>query len=325
MRDLQKLAPEDRIGLLADAAALSKAGKIPPTAYLETLAAYKNETNDAVVSTLLVELQFLYKTIARGSDKEELLLQEGLEKLGQSLIQPHLDRLGWDPKDTDAHLARKLRGEVISALPTFYSKDKTVLQEAQRRFEQFVQHHEGLPSEYQSAVYKLVFANSEEPEHLYDTVLLPLYEKLELNEEKKAVLIGLGAAPTFKLRKTVLDLALSDAVKLQDFFYVALSVHGASVHGRDASWAHFQTHFDKYLSKVGDSGSSILDASIQGACSGFASLKAADAITSFFATHPLPRNRRKIDQTVEAVRTNAQYVSAFLQNQDNILQYLKSR
>ena len=56
--------------------------------------------------------------------------------------------------------------------------------------------------------------------------------------------VGLGAAPTPALRTAALDLALSDAVKLQDFFYVALSTHGASAAGRDATWAHFTEKLD---------------------------------------------------------------------------------
>ena len=63
--------------------------------------------------------------------------------------------------------------------------------------------------------------------------LLELREARALNEEKKSCLVGLGAAPTPALRTAALDLALSDAVKLQDFFYVALSTHSASAAGGD--------------------------------------------------------------------------------------------
>ena len=66
----------------------------------------------------------------------------------------------------------------------------------------------------------------------YDQILA-LREARPLNEEKKSCLVGLGAAPTPALRTAALDLALSDAVKLQDFFYVALSTHGASAAGSD--------------------------------------------------------------------------------------------
>ena len=107
-----------------------------------------------------------------------------------------------------------------------------------------------------------------------------------------------------------LDLALSDAVKLQDFFYVALSTHGASAAGRDATWAHFTEKLDAYKAKVGEAGSSIMDASIVGACGGFCTEAAANDIVAFFEAHPLPRNTRKIDRIVESTRASAAYVCA---------------
>ena len=126
--------------------------------------------------------------------------------------------------------------------------------------------------------------------------------------------VGLGAAPTPQLRTAALDLALSDAVKLQDFFYVALSMHGSSVAARDHTWAHFRENFSKYQAKIGDSGSSLMDAVVTGACSGYSSEAAAAEIVAFFDANPLPRNERKISQTVEAIKSSAKYVETILQS-----------
>ena len=159
--------------------------------------------------------------------------------------------------------------------------------------------------------------------------------------------VGLGAAPTSPLRTAALDLALSDAVKLQDFFYVALSMHGASAAGRDATWAHFTEKLDAYKAKVGEAGSSIMDASIVGACGGFCTEAAANDIVApsaqiklsrrvliyldslvdcaqvaFFEAHPLPRNNRKIDQIVESTRASAAYVSRIQDDRAQALAWL---
>ena len=50
---------------------------------------------------------------------------------------PVLEKCGWAPRDEDAHLTRKLRGEVIAALPTFCAADDGVYAEAKRRFDAF--------------------------------------------------------------------------------------------------------------------------------------------------------------------------------------------
>lgn len=298
------LPPADRIGLLSDGSALSKAGLMPFGRFLELLGAYKDEDDATVWSMVLEKLMALGKVLRDGDDTE---LSDAYDGFARSLIVPVLEKCGWDPRAEDAHLTRKLRGEVIAALPMFCSADDSVYEEAKKRFDAFRAGDDtALPSEYQSAVYKLVLARG--GKETFDQIMA-LREARPLSEEKKACLIALGAAPTPALRTVALDLALSDAVKLQDYFYVALGMHGASAAGRDATWAHFTAKLDAYKAKVGDAGSSMMDASIVGACGGFCTDKAASDIVAFFEAHPLPRNTRKIDQIVEDTRANAAYVS----------------
>ena len=119
----KRLPPADRIGLLSDGAALSKAGLMPFGRFLELLGAYKNEDDATVWSQLLEKLMSLGK-ILRGGD--DTTLSEAYDGFARSLIVPVLERCGWAPRDEDAHLTRKLRGEVIAALPTFCAADDGV-------------------------------------------------------------------------------------------------------------------------------------------------------------------------------------------------------
>ncbi|KAH8053780.1 metalloaminopeptidase [Aureococcus anophagefferens] len=260
----RELPPADRIGLLSDAAALSRAGDLDFALYLEILFAFEGE-DDATVWSQVLALLGLIKTL-RGADDRCAGLYAAFKKLASAaLIAPTVASVGWDPKDEDAHLTKKLRGEVISALRR--SATTTALAEATRRFDLFkAGDKDALPAEYQSAAYKLVLAADA---GRYAEVKA-LYDSLPLNEERKSCLVGLGAAPTPELRDAALDLALSEDVKLQDFFYA----------------------------KIGDSGSSLMDAVVTGACSGYSSEAAAAEIVAFFDANPLPRNERKISQTV---------------------------
>ena len=307
----RELPPADRIGLLSDAAALSRAGDLDFALYLEVLFAFEGEDDATVWSQVLAQLLGLIKTL-RGADDRCAGLYAAFKKLASAaLIAPTVASVGWDPKDEDAHLTKKLRGEVISALPSFCDDDAAVLAEATRRFDLFkAGDKDALPAEYQSAAYKLVLAADA---GRYAEVKA-LYDSLPLNEERKSCLVGLGAAPTPELRDAALDLALSEDVKLQDFFYVALSMHGSSVAARDHTWAHFRENFSKYQAKIGDSGSSLMDAVVTGACSGYSSEAAAAEIVAFFDANPLPRNERKISQTVEAIKSSAKYVETILQS-----------
>ena len=47
-------------------------------------------------------------------------------------IVPKLAELGWTPRDSDGHLTRKLRGELICVLPNFCATDAAVVGEARR-------------------------------------------------------------------------------------------------------------------------------------------------------------------------------------------------
>mmetsp|Transcript_2069 Transcript_2069/g.6264 ORF Transcript_2069/g.6264 Transcript_2069/m.6264 type:complete len:925 (-) Transcript_2069:12-2786(-) len=315
------LPAADRIGLLSDAAALSKAGLLGFVRFLELLGAFKDEDDATVWSMVLEKLLALGKTL-RGADERCAALSEAYDAFARSLLLPALNKVGWEPREKDAHLDRKLRGEVIAALPTFCGGDAGVVAEAQRRFDAFRGGDDAaLPSEYQSAVYKLVLSAGDAA--TFDQIL-GLFESRPLNEEKKSCLVGLGAAPTDALRTKALDFALSDAVKLQDYFYVALATHGASTGGRDSTWAHFQAKFAAHQAKVGEAGSSLMDAVVVGACSGFSSEAKATEILAFFEANPLPRNERKISQTVEAIRASAKYVERVLLEKDAALGWLRA-
>ena len=112
------------------------------------------------------------------------------DSFARSLLLPKLAELGWTPRDSDGHLTRKLRGELICVLPNFCATDAAVVGEARRRFDAFVAAPEGdgakeLPAEYQEAVYKLVLKNGGEKE--FDQ-LLGLFDSLTLNTARTAAL-----------------------------------------------------------------------------------------------------------------------------------------
>ena len=214
----------DRIGILSDQAALTKAGLLDPALYLQVLAAYAAEDDATVWGMVLEQLAGLHALLVGGGAPELLGL---FDTFARSLLLPKLAELGWTPRDSDGHLTRKLRGELICVLPNFCATDAAVVGEARRRFDAFVAAPEGdgakeLPAEYQEAVYKLVLKNGGEKE--FDQIL-SLFDSLTLNTARKAALQGLGAAPTDALRTRALEFAIGGKVKLQDLFYVAISMH----------------------------------------------------------------------------------------------------
>lgn len=104
------ISAADRIGLLSDQFALCKAGKLDPTRLLELLAAYDTEDEPTVLCELLLRLSGLHSLFAATDE-----LQKPFDEFARGLVSPLVATLGWDPRDEDGHLTRKLRGEVIIA------------------------------------------------------------------------------------------------------------------------------------------------------------------------------------------------------------------
>ena len=222
------------------------------------------------------------------------------DAFARKLLLPRLDEIGWEPRAADAHLTRKLRGELIAALPHFAKGDAAVLAEATRRFDAFV----GGARAAERVPAARVQARARRGRRGRVREILALFRTRPLNEEKKAALIGLGAAPTPALRTTALEFAMSDEVKLQDFFYLALSMQGSSPDGGEATWSFFQEHVARYEEKLKDAGSSLMDAVIVGAARSFATREKAAEVRAFFDGHPMPRSERKIAQIVEGIEIN---------------------
>ncbi len=116
---------------------------------------------------------------------------------------------------------------------------------------------------------------------------------------------------------------MTDSVKLQDFFYVALVMHRAGADGMESTWAFFQANLPLYQEKLSKAGGSLMDACITGACSGFATAAKAAEVEAFFAANPLPKNERKVSQTLEAIRNNCAFLDSFLSS--TALQWLQAR
>ena len=197
-----------------------------------------------------------------------------------------------------------------------------MLKEARRRFDAFMadptpQKEAGkaaLPSEIAASVFKLVQSAGGEAE--FDS-LLAAYELCELNDDKKNMLMGLATAPTAALRRRALDFAMSDAVKLQDFFYVALVMHRKDTDGMLATWDFFKEQLPVLKAKLDKAGGSLMDACITGACSSFATADKAAEVKAFFADpeNALPKNERKISQTLENINNNCNFLDAFKTSQ----------
>jgi puromycin-sensitive aminopeptidase len=299
----KSLSPRDRAGLVNDAYALVKAGYMKPESLIKLLAACSAEDQLIVWGGLADALGGLDMVL---SDDEKL--GANFTKFARRLVLQLVEKISWESSTTDGHLTTLLRAKMINLASTFCADDPSVAQEASTRFKAFLEDPsdvKSLPSDMKTAVFKIVLISGGIAEYNH---IKSYFETATDNAERKHVLNALGYAPDSKLKLATLEWTTSGAVKLQDFFYAIGSVSRSSKSGREIAWKYFQDNFDKLNGMLSNASASLMDAVIIYSAGAFCSKEKADEIDAFFAAHPLPRNVRKVAQTVEAMRANAKFL-----------------
>lgn len=113
------LPPTERVGLVADTMALARSGRIPFAEYFRLLDAMRGEREGAVWQQVIDDLGFLDDVFARTP------AQPSVRAYGRSLLQPVLDRLGWQPRPGEDAETLRLRDALIETLGRFDDADTT--------------------------------------------------------------------------------------------------------------------------------------------------------------------------------------------------------
>jgi len=315
------LGPEDRTGLLLDAYALAKAGhpSMPPTALLTLVGAYKDEVDATVWEALESVLLGLDKLLLAASSSNGSL-RDQFVSFAARLVRPAAAKVGWEASPSDPFLGKLLRATLVRLQAHFCASDPEVSAKAKELWDEFFALAPGavspnLPADFKIPVFKIVLKNCSTGAAFEQ--LLALLPSLATNAERKAVYMTLGSAPQPHLKKRVLEWAVSGEIKLQDFFYPIGSVSQSSPEGLAMAWAFFQERFDAIHGMVCKASASLMDAAIVYSVAGFATEAKAAEIEAFF-TDPatgqprLPQSNRKIQQTVEGMRTSAKFLERIL-------------
>jgi puromycin-sensitive aminopeptidase len=300
----KSLPVTDRAGLLGDAYALVKAGKMKPEDLIKLLSHYSAET-DAVVWESMETVLLGLDSIMSGGEPD---MHANFQAMARKLVQNLLNVVSWESSADDGHLTALLRTTMVNLLAKFcYAEDK-VKSEANTRYQKFQEDAsdmQALPSDMRASVFKIILKNGGAVEY---NAIKSYFTSASDNAERKHVLGSIGNTSDPALKKQTLEWAISGDIKLQDFFYPIGSVGGSSPEGREIAWQFFQDNFDKIKAMVDKASPSIMGAVIVMCCSGFATQARADEIQNYFEVHPLPKNARKIAQILEGMSTNAKFL-----------------
>jgi aminopeptidase N len=240
VKSLALMAPEDRVGFVADSWALVQAGRAAPPSYLALIEAIGNDDRRAVWDQVIGALTRLDR-LALGRPE-----RDGLRNYARARLRPVFDRLGWDAKTSDDDDAL-LRSSLIRTLGDFGDAD--ILAEARRRFQGFLQNPPSLPNALRDSVTHLAGVGADRGD--YDA-LLALARKTTVTSERVRYYYAAASARDPNLARATLALTLTDELPNTIVAGIINEV-AASGEQPELAWDFVQKNFDALVAKQGPS------------------------------------------------------------------------
>ncbi|KAI5797320.1 peptidase family M1-domain-containing protein [Pyronema domesticum] len=307
-----RLSVSDRVGLIADAAAMAFSGLGSTEGLLNFLDALKDEQSYLVWASITEQLGKLRSLFAESAPE----VREGLGKFTLELVSPTVERLGWEFADGEDFLTGRLRSLVISTAGTVGHKE--VIAEAQRRFEAYTNgDKKAIHPSLRLAVFRIVVA--EGGQAAYDAVLKE-YLATTTVDGREICLASLGRAREPEVIQQVLDLIISDVVKIQDKHTPAISLSNNS-EARYRLWKFIEKNWE-IIYKQMSGNMVVLDRFLKNSLNKFASLETLAEIEEFFKDKDNTGYDKGLVTVRDSIQGNAGYVK---RDGEKVKEWLKSK
>lgn len=306
-----KLSVSDRVGLVADAAAMAFSGLGTTAGLLGFVDALKDEQSYLVWAEIIEQLGKLRSLFAESSPE----IKEGLKKFTLELVSPTVERLGWEYKDGEDFLTGRLRALIITTAGTVGHRG--VIEEAQRRFKAFIAGDKSaIHPNLRLAVFRIAVAEGGQEE--LDAVLKE-YASTAAVDGKEICLASLGRAKKLELVQQVLEFMLSDQVKVQDKHTPAIALSNNS-DARYPLWEFIQKNWDEVYRQM--SGNMVvLDRFLKNSLNKFSKMSTLDEILEFFKD----KDNTGYDKGLGIIEDNIRGNSAYVQrDSEEVLEWLKA-
>ena len=215
----------DRLTILNDATLLARAGLMGSDELLPLIAAYEDETSEAVWGLISITLAELRKFVEEDADAEK-----ALRALSARVAQRQYTALGWDEKDDESVETKKLRAVVISLM--LYGEDPSALEQAKERYE--ASSLESLDPELRSVILSSVVRQDTEGD--VTRTLIAAYTATADAELSQDICVGVTSTKNDAVIAELLEnLMEPERVRPQDVFrWFAYLVRNK--YAREAAW-----------------------------------------------------------------------------------------
>ena len=301
--DWQRLAPAirslelpatDRLGIQNDAYALSRAGLLPITQFLELAGSYAGETDASVWSDLASNLRDIEQLIADES------VRPAYQRFGRELFAPAARRAGWTPRPDDGHLDSLLRSTVLGQSGAY--NDPETLAQATDLFQRYLSDPDAVHPDLRGVVFSLAAQAGDRA--TYDQ-LWELEERASLQEEKIRLLLAMSRFQDVNLLNDTLERSLSSKVRSQDTITVVAGV-AANPAGRGPAWEFVKSNWAEFDRRYGGGGFALMR--LVSIVNGFTTEEGMADVEKFFTDNPAPAAERTIRQALERMRLNIRWL-----------------
>jgi aminopeptidase N len=262
--------------------------------YLDFTTSYHDEDDYITLLNLAQNLYSIYKLTINERFTDEIRAYTA------QFLGSIFDRLGWDSKKNERHTDSLLRSFVITALGKL--GDEEILNEARKRFNNFLKNKNSLTADLQEPVFVLMAWQGDKKTY---NKLLSLYRKSTLQEEKIRFLAAMCNFKQKNLLLKTLNLALTPEVRSQNIRVPIMGV-SSNIHGRTVLWPWLKSYWKKLVRKFGV-GNPLANRIVASVGSVIDDKQEKD-VRNFFKRNPLPGTERVIEQTLERVRIRSNFL-----------------
>jgi len=298
----------DRLGLVYDALALSKAGFAEVSSALTMVEKLKNETEYLVWDSIADSLSGLSSIWWENPEVVDRILA-----FRRSLFTPIVDKLGYDFAESDPRDVKLLRKLAVSQAAA--GKDPKVLEELKSRFKHFMETGDDtkIPADLQGIIFSTAVKYGGAAE--YDAVIA-VHDKPKTPMQKIAAMTALGNAQEPDLIDRTFK-SIATKARDQDIMYYFAGLAG-NVKTRRLLAKYFQDEYDVLYKRF--EGNFTLQYLVRYSLDFLSTKEDLEAVEAFFKDKDTSKYNQSLAQTLDTVRAKIAYIN---RSTDDLSSWLK--
>eukprot|EP00743_Colponemidia_sp_Colp-15_P004938 GILK01005323.1.p1 GENE.GILK01005323.1~~GILK01005323.1.p1 ORF type:complete len:892 (+),score=188.23 GILK01005323.1:73-2676(+) len=298
------IGPVDRLGLVMDMFAFSKAGMLSAELLLDMAYAFRMETEYAVWAQLATDLDELSQLVSStpAAPHFDTFMQRMFETIG--------NKLGWEAQAEESHQSSILRALALKNLGSFGHQE--TIQECKNRFRMLVQDFGSISADLKPVVMNVAakYGGREEFEQIKK-----LFNSIDSAEFKVKCVMAMGQVREPQIIDEFIQWIFQN-VRPQDILYGFVSLSSNPM-ARGRAWAYVKSNWTAIRKMFSDN---MIEHMATIPLRGFSTEQAAVDAEQFFAECPVPEAKMGITRQLENIRTKAAWlqrdeaaISAWLQ------------